>query len=62
MKQNPFSFYDFLGYMIPGAVFLYLVALIFEAKEIFIVFSIENSANANQLISFFPAVICAYLL
>lgn len=27
-KQNPFSFYDFLGYLIPGAVFLYGVLLI----------------------------------
>lgn len=23
LKQNPFSFYDFLGYFIPGSVFLY---------------------------------------
>lgn len=23
LKQNPFSFYDFLGYLTPGAVFLY---------------------------------------
>lgn len=23
IKQNPFSFYDFLGYLIPGAIFLY---------------------------------------
>ncbi len=28
IKQNPFSFYDFLGYLIPGAVFLYGVMLI----------------------------------
>lgn len=27
IKQNPFSFYDFLGYLIPGAVFLYGVLL-----------------------------------
>jgi len=27
-KQNPFSFYDFLGYLIPGAVFLYGTVLI----------------------------------
>jgi hypothetical protein len=24
-QQNPFSFYDFLGYLIPGALFLYLI-------------------------------------
>jgi len=28
IKQNPFSFYDFLGYLIPGAVFLYGVLLV----------------------------------
>ena len=27
IKQNPFSFYDFLGYLIPGAVFLYGILL-----------------------------------
>lgn len=63
MKQNPFSFYDFLGYMIPGAVFLYLAAFIFGREQIFSVFSIASTtANSNQLISFIPAVICAYLL
>jgi hypothetical protein len=30
IKQNPFSFYDFLGYFVPGALFLY--ALIIEAN------------------------------
>jgi hypothetical protein len=28
LKQNPFSLYDFLGYMIPGAVFLYSALLV----------------------------------
>ena len=28
IKQNPFSFYDFLGYFTPGAIFLYGVLLI----------------------------------
>jgi hypothetical protein len=63
MKQNPFSFYDFLGYMIPGAVLLYLFTLIFGTTEIHSLFNIDNSAkNTNQLISFIPAVISAYLL
>ena len=30
VKQNPFSIYDFLGYLIPGAVFLYGTLFIFE--------------------------------
>lgn len=28
IKQNPFSFYDFLGYLTPGAVFLYAILLL----------------------------------
>jgi hypothetical protein len=30
--KNPFSFYDFLGYFIPGALFFYLFVLAFGAK------------------------------
>lgn len=63
MKQNPFSFYDFMGYMIPGAVLLYLFAFIFGTTELFSTFNLDSStSNTNQLVSFIPAVICAYLL
>ncbi|EFN7682677.1 hypothetical protein EGX55_15190, partial [Escherichia coli] len=27
MTQNPFSFYDFLGYLIPGGLFLFILFL-----------------------------------
>jgi len=27
IKQNPFSLYDFLGYLIPGAIFFYIILL-----------------------------------
>lgn len=30
IKQNPFSLYDFLGYFIPGAVFLYVIEAVFQ--------------------------------
>ncbi|MEZ8351830.1 hypothetical protein AB6C45_11245 [Vibrio splendidus] len=29
MKQNPFSFYDFLGYLIPGGVFTCVLSFMF---------------------------------
>lgn len=62
MKQNPFSFYDFLGYMIPGAVFLYLTILIFRESDFLSTFHINDMSNSsNQLVNFIPAVICAYL-
>ena len=28
MKQNPFSLYDFLGYLIPGSTLIYLFIII----------------------------------
>lgn len=30
MKQNPFSFYDFLGYLVPGAIFFILIISILQ--------------------------------
>lgn len=64
MKQNPFSFYDFLGYMIPGAVLLYIVTFVFGVDDVVSKLSLENASNsaASQLLSFIPAVICSYLL
>jgi hypothetical protein len=29
LKQNPFSFYDFLGYFTPGAIFLYAAIVVY---------------------------------
>tara|TARA_B100001063_G_scaffold232138_1_gene246920 strand:+ start:4279 stop:5112 length:834 start_codon:yes stop_codon:yes gene_type:complete len=64
VKQNPFSFYDFLGYMLPGAALLYIVAFVFGVDEIAAKFSLEDTSNstASQLLSFIPAVIFSYLL
>ncbi|WP_155657233.1 hypothetical protein [Aliivibrio fischeri] len=64
VKQNPFSFYDFLGYMLPGAVLLYIVTFIFGVDDIVTKLSLEETSNstASQLLSFIPAVICSYLL
>ncbi|OEE58378.1 hypothetical protein A1OK_15390 [Enterovibrio norvegicus FF-454] len=64
MKQNPFSFYDFLGYMLPGAVLLYIITFVFGVDDIVAKLSLEDasSSTANQLLSFIPAVIFSYLL
>ena len=64
MKQNPFSFYDFLGYMIPGAVLLYIITFVFGMDNLVSTLSLKDSSNstANQLLSFVPAVIGSYLL
>lgn len=64
MKQNPFSFYDFLGYMIPGAVLLYIITFVFGMDNLVSTLSLNdtNNSTANQLLSFVPAVIGSYLL
>ncbi|ELB2157758.1 hypothetical protein QNZ88_004661 [Vibrio parahaemolyticus] len=64
MKQNPFSFYDFLGYMLSGAVLLYMVTFVFGVDDIVAKLSLEDTSNstASQMLSFIPAVICSYLL
>jgi hypothetical protein len=64
VKQNPFSFYDFLGYMLPGAVLLYLLTFVFGIDGLISVLSLNEDSNstASQLLSFIPAVISSYLL
>ena len=34
LSKSPFSLYDFLGYFIPGALFCYLFAIVFDIEEI----------------------------
>lgn len=34
VSKSPFSLYDFLGYFIPGALMIYLIALIFQINPI----------------------------
>lgn len=64
MKQNPFSFYDFLGYMIPGALLLYIITFVFGLDNLISILSLKDTSTttANQLLSFVPAVIASYLL
>ncbi|WP_233007592.1 hypothetical protein [Rheinheimera faecalis] len=65
MSQNPFSFYDFLGYMIPGAVMLYLLTFIFGFDGLVVLFGLKQSAadsSVNQIMSYIPSVLTSYLL
>lgn len=63
-KQNPFSFYDFLGYFTPGAVFLYGALLVRAHTQS----ESEWSAYLNQSLSFekaeiyIPFVLLAYIV
>ncbi|KKY64232.1 hypothetical protein OA40_16405 [Morganella morganii] len=55
MKQNPFSLYDFLGYLIPGAIFLYILNYIFRIDII----SLLNILNKNNNDTFKNEIIFA---
>ncbi|MFP7325645.1 hypothetical protein [Serratia marcescens] len=67
MKQNPFSFYDFLGYLIPGALFLYTLyfggehykwGLATEARG----YLAKNNNSLGELLNFLPLVILSYVI
>ncbi|WP_155995150.1 hypothetical protein [Thioalkalivibrio sp. HL-Eb18] len=63
IKQNPFSFYDFLGYIIPGAVFLYgaiLVAGHLSEYDTPIGFALTVLSFENPEV-YIPFVLLAYI-
>lgn len=47
VKQNPFSLYDFLGYFIPGALFIHLISLINLSEKVEIKISDFFKSNNN---------------
>ncbi|WP_312044301.1 hypothetical protein [Erwinia sp.] len=65
MKQNPFSFYDFLGYLIPGAFLLYSFYFggIHYEWEMALQFKSQLKLNSSfgDLINLFPLVISSYI-
>lgn len=48
IKQNPFSFYDFLGYFIPGAITLLLILVFFNLDNIHDYNSLINVLTKNE--------------
>ena len=65
MNQNPFSFYDFLGYLIPGGVFLFLLYfcgvgigfdLILQIAKF-----IKNNASALSILNYATLTIASYI-
>lgn len=65
MDKNPFSLYDFLGYFIPGAFALYLIALVQNPNGIATYFelnSIQNLKNEISLIYITFFTIISYIL
>jgi hypothetical protein len=46
MKQNPFSLYDFLGYLIPGSTLIYLFIYLFIIIENWTNNKVENNLES----------------
>jgi len=64
IKQNPFSFYDFLGYLIPGAIFLYgglLIAGHLIVGETAIGF-VTTKLSFDKAEIYIPFVLLAYVV
>lgn len=65
MSQNPFSFYDFLGYLIPGGMFLFLLFLFGVSLDLQILKDIAkmvgNNIEAISLLNYASLVIISYL-
>lgn len=63
LKQNPFSLYDFLGYLIPGSIFvlgLYVIANHLGSPNVSLVTHIKTM---NQLVedAYIPALLISYV-
>lgn len=63
-KQNPFSVYDFLGYLIPGSVLIYAYLIIdyIKENENFVVKDFIKDFKNIQLEGIFFFIIIAYTL
>ncbi|MHA6306264.1 hypothetical protein ACX3SV_04090 [Hafnia paralvei] len=67
MKQNPFSFYDFLGYLIPGVSLIYLSSVILQYSypvyyRILSIHFCGQVKTFGDILSYTPLVIASYLL
>ncbi|MCL8006127.1 hypothetical protein M8845_01680 [Gelidibacter japonicus] len=65
MKQNPFSLYDFLGYLIPGATLIYLLIIIKSCGGDFgdcDLATLVSSVTEYQLQEVFFFIIASYAL
>lgn len=62
IKQNPFSVYDFLGYLIPGSLFLYSFYIIdyLKSTESIEIDNLFNSLNDYEHENIFLFIIISY--
>lgn len=58
--QNPFSVYDFLGYLIPGALAVYAGLIIFSTNDVGWS-KVFKSYGLNRPVMIFPLTIGSYV-
>jgi hypothetical protein len=63
-RQNPFSFYDFLGYFIPGAVVLYAIffAIIHAKSHAFGMQVVNETITLFKKDFYLPFIIASYII
>lgn len=49
MKKNPFSLFDFLGYLFPGALALFLIFFISKVENIESITSLYNEIKTIRI-------------
>ncbi|NYU11139.1 hypothetical protein A8O28_17875 [Enterobacteriaceae bacterium CCUG 67584] len=66
MNQNPFSIYDFLGYLIPGGLFLYLLYFCGITLDWDVIIQLKKAAieqeSSLSLLGYSSIVILAYII
>lgn len=66
MNQNPFSIYDFLGYLIPGGLFLYLLYFCGITLDWDVIIQLKKTAIEQEpslsLLGYSSIVILAYVI
>lgn len=64
MQQNPFSLYDFLGHLIPGVFFIFVVTFVFkiEYSSYFDILKFDTTTTLYNTILIVVFVVCAYIV
>lgn len=64
IKQNPFSFYDFLGYFTPGAIFIYgvMAGIAHTSQDVDFVNYIAKNLSFEKAEIYIPFILAAYSL
>lgn len=65
-SQNPFGLYDFIGYFIPGFIFIFGISYIFKEKVHYVTYDVSalmcpGSKTISELVFLFSLIILSYV-